>query len=514
MNKKLVTTLVMSSLVASAFAIHAGAAPADKQVLKSENGKVHNVVGNLGKVSGSTAEERALNALDRVKADFGFAKAAGSFKAKESHVDELGTAHTKLNNVINGIDVFGQQMIVHEKNGDVAGVTGTYQALVPNAAKASIESIVAIDKALAETGVSETTHTLTGALDAQLTYLPVGDKAVLTYKVSVNALGDTPVRSDVFVNAVDGSIVKTIDKVEHVVGTGIGVKGDIKSINTTLRSGAYYLEDTTKPMTGMIRTRDMKNKTMLIYAMTDADNKWDTTYQRAAVDAHYYAGQVYDWYKNNVNRNSIDDKGMSIESLVHYSKNYNNAFWDGAEMVYGDGDQVNFTYFSGAVDVIGHELTHGVTEKTSNLVYQGQSGALNESWSDAMGAVIEGNNWLMGEDIVLPAYGYSAFRSMQDPTIFGDPDHMSKYVNTTSDNGGVHTNSGIPNKAFYNFATAIGSRAIAGKVWYTADRDYMTSTTNFSGARAATLQAVAALYGSTSSYYSALQTAWSDVGVN
>ncbi|MBL0385339.1 peptidase M4 family protein [Tumebacillus sp. ITR2] len=514
MNKKLVTTLVMSSLVASAFAINAGAAPADKQVLKNEKGAVHNVVGKLGKVSGSTAEERALNALDRVKADFGFAKATGNFKAKESHVDELGTSHTKLNNVINGIEVFGQQMIVHENAGEVSGITGTYKALVPTATKASIESSTAVDKALAETGVTPEGYQLTGALAAQLVYLPVGNQAVLTYKVSVNALGDTPVNSDVFVNAVDGSITKVINKVENVVGTGIGVLGDTKSINTTLKSGAYYLEDTTKPMTGIIRTRDMKNRTSLMYDMTDADNVWNTTTQRAAVDAQFYAGQVYDWYKNNVNRNSIDDNGMTLDSLVHYSKNYNNAFWNGTYMVYGDGDGVQFRNFSGAVDVIGHELTHGVTEKTSGLVYQDQSGALNESWSDAMGAVIEGKNWLMGEDICIPGGGYTAFRSMQDPTIYGDPDNMSKYVVTTSDNGGVHTNSGIPNKAFYNFATAIGSRTIAGKVWYQADRDYMTSTTDFSGARAATLQAVAALYGSTSSYYTALQSAWTNVGVN
>jgi Zn-dependent metalloprotease len=511
MNKKLLTTLVMSSMVASVFAINAGAAPADKQVLKSEKGAVHNVVGNLGKVTGATAEERALNALEKVKADFGFDKAAGSFAAKESHLDENGAAHTKLNNVINGIEVFGQQMIVHEKNGNVAGVTGSYQKLAPTASAAKINTTSAIDSALKATGA---TGEFTEAPHASLVYYPVGDKAVLSYKVSFSALGDTPSRADVFVNAIDGSIVKVIDKIEHVTGTGTGVLGDTKSINTTLRSGAYYLEDTTKPMTGMIRTRDMRNRTSLIYDMTDTDNVWNTTTQRAGVDAHYFAGVVYDWYKNNVGRNSIDNNGMSLESLVHYSKNYNNAFWNGTYMVYGDGDGVQFRAFSGALDVIAHELTHGVTEKTSGLVYQDQSGALNESWSDAMGAVIEGRDWLMGEDLCIPGGGYTAFRSMQDPTIYGDPANMSQYVVTTSDNGGVHTNSGIPNKAFYNFATAIGSRTIAGKVWYTADRDYMTSTTNFSGARAATLQAVAALYGTTSSYYTALQSAWSNVGVN
>ena len=201
-------------------------------------------------------------------------------------------------------------------------------------------------------------------------------------------------------------------------------------------------------------------------------------------------------------------------SGVHYSRSYNNAFWNGTQMTYGDGDGVTFIPLSGDLDVDAHEITHAITERTSNLTYSGQSGALNESWSDAQGVSVEGQNWNVGDDIYTPNTPGDALRSMSDPTLYGDPDNMANFVNTTSDNGGVHTNSGIPNKAFYNFATAIGSRNIASKVWYTASRDYMTSSTNFSGARAATLQAVGALYGTTSSYYTALQTAWSNVGVN
>ncbi|MCX7569650.1 M4 family metallopeptidase [Tumebacillus sp. DT12] len=514
MNKKVIATLVLSSVVASAFAMNAGAAP-DKQVMKNEKGAVHNVVGNLGKVSGATAEEKAFAALEKVKGDFGFAKADGNFKVKKSHKDENGTNHTKLDQVINGITVFGQQMIVHEANGTVEGVTGDFKALKANAAKAKLNEKKAIDAALASANVASDAE-FAEAPVAELVYLPQGDAAVLTYKVSFSAMGEEAVRADVFVDATNGSILNTINKIEHAaaVGSGVGVLGDTKSpLNTNNVSGTYYLEDLTKPMTGIIRTRDMKNGTSRISPMTDTDNVWNTTYQRAGVDAHYYAGQVFDWYKSNVNRNSIDGNGMSIESLVHYSRNYNNAFWNGTYMVYGDGDGTTFRAFSGALDVIAHELTHGVTEHTSGLVYQDQSGALNESWSDALGATIDGNDWLMGEDLCIPGGGYTAFRSMQDPTLYGDPAHMNQYVNTTDDNGGVHTNSGIPNKAFYNVATAIGSRTVAAKIWYTASRDYMTSTTNFSGARAATLQAAAALYGSGSANYNAVANGWSAVGV-
>ncbi|MGZ4111752.1 MAG: M4 family metallopeptidase, partial [Tumebacillaceae bacterium] len=139
MNKKLITTLVLSSLVASAFAVNAGAAT-DKQVLKDEKGQVHNVAGKLGTVSGATAEARAMAALDKVSADFGFAKAAGNFKSKSTHADENGVTHTKLDQVINGIPVLNHEMIVHEQNGAVQGVTGDFVALTANASKATVTS--------------------------------------------------------------------------------------------------------------------------------------------------------------------------------------------------------------------------------------------------------------------------------------------------------------------------------------------------------------------------------------
>jgi bacillolysin len=347
-------------------------------------------------------------------------------------------------------------------------------------------------------------------------YFPKDGQAVLSYKVNVNYLADEPGKWTIFVNANDGSIVEAANTVEHA--TGVGVLGDTKTINTTLKSGTNYLEDRTKYMYtqkgSTIETYDFKNGSSSQYYMTDADNTWNSTTQRAAVDAHYYAGKVYDYYYGSLGRNSFDGAGAKIMSGVHYSTRYNNAFWEGTQMVYGDGDGVQFIALSGGYDVVAHELTHAVTENTSGLVYSNQSGALNESWSDAMASVMDSGDWLIGEDVYTPGTAGDALRSMSNPGAYGQPASMSQYVNTTSDNGGVHTNSGIPNKAFYNFATAIGSRTIAGKIWYTASRDYLTSNATFSSARAATLSATAALYGTGSSYYTALQTAWSNVGVN
>ncbi|ARU60627.1 hypothetical protein CBW65_05665 [Tumebacillus avium] len=530
MNKKLTATLVMTSLLASVFTLQAGAAN-DKQVLKDEKGSVHTVTGSLGKVGGGSAEARAFAALDKVKADFGFDSAAANFKIKKSHKDENGTAHTKLDRVIDGIPVFGEQLIVHELDGDVQGVTGTFEKLSKGASKASVKEKDAVQGAIAHTGF---TGELSEAPTTTLVYYPQNGKAVLSYQVDVRYNApDAAGNWQIFIDAVSGNVVDAINKIDFAkpggggggggggtgaTGTGTGVNGDRKSINTSLVNGSYVLEDTTKHMFqtngSKIVTLDYRNGTSTQYAVTDADNVFDASTQRAAVDAHYYAGATYDYYYNQLGRNSINGSGSEIKSGVRYYSGYNNAFWDGRQMTYGDGDGVNFKAFSGALDVVAHELTHGVTDYTSGLVYRDQSGALNESWSDAFGAVLDSGDWLLGEDITLPGYGAKAFRSMSDPNTYGDPDHMNEYVNTSSDNGGVHTNSGIPNKAFYNFATAIGSRSIAGKVWYTASRDYMTSRTNFSGARAATLQATAALYGSNSSTYTALQSAWSAVGVN
>ena len=512
MNKKLIATLVMSGVVASAFSMSASAAN-DKQLAKDENGQIHSVSGKLGKLAGDTPELRALNGLDKVKGDYGFAKASDSFKVKKSAKDENGVTHTKMQQVINGIPVFASELIVHEANGELAGVSGFYTELVPTASKADLTGGAAINAAIEYTGF---TGELSKAATSELMYFPKDGQAVLSYKVNVNYLADQPGKWTIFVNANDGSIVEAANMVEHA--TGVGVLGDTKTINTTAKNSTYYLEDRTKYMYtqkgSTIDTYDFRNGTSSQYYMTDADNTWNSTAQRAGVDAHYYAGKVYDYYYSSLGRNSFDGAGAKIMSGVHYSTGYNNAFWEGTQMVYGDGDGVTFRALSGAYDVVAHELTHAVTEYTSGLVYSYQSGALNESWSDAMAAVMDSADWLIGEDVYTPNTAGDALRSMSNPGLYGQPAHMSQYVNTSSDNGGVHTNSGIPNKAFYNFATAIGSRTIAGKIWYTAARDYLTANASFSSARAATLSATAALYGTGSSYYSALQTAWSNVGVN
>ncbi|PWK11255.1 M4 family metallopeptidase [Tumebacillus permanentifrigoris] len=519
MNKKGISTLVLSSLFASVLMVGATDANAltEKKVLKNENGEIHTISGDLGTLRGATAQDRALDALNKVKVDYGIKDVSKEFKVKESHKGELSTSHTKFNRQLNGIPVFGDQLIVHEDNGRLTGVTGKYKALTPTATQATISKTDAEQKAVAKTGF---TGLLSVPSNGVLTYFPSGDKAILTYKVNVCYLAtDQPGDWTIFVNATDGSIVESYNSAADIVGTGTGVFNDTKKINTVKKGTQYYLEDRTKAMYvngSTISTYTFNHGSLSQTYVTDADNNFNGEEQKAAVDAHFYAGKVYDFYKNVMGRNSYDNQGATIISGVHYSTGYNNAFWSSSmgQMVYGDGDGTEMVSLSGALDVIGHELTHAVTEYTSGLIYKNQSGALNESWSDALGVAIENKNWLVGEDIWTPAVDGDALRYMDTPSLGKQPEKMSQYVVTTKDNGGVHTNSGIPNKAFYLFATSLGSRVDAAKVWYAASRDYMTQTTDFSGARAATLLACQDLYGQGSTQYTALQAAWTAVEVN
>jgi Zn-dependent metalloprotease len=212
-----------------------------------------------------------------------------------------------------------------------------------------------------------------------------------------------------------------------------------------------------------------------------------TTGDPAVTEAYDGLGATYDFYWETLRRNSIDDQGMPLNGHVHYGNRYNNAFWDRHRMVFGDGDGVLFNRLTIAIDIMGHELTHGVTENEAQLIYQDQSGALNESVSDVYGSLVkqyskdkqaaEDADWLIGEGIWADPDRGVALRSMKEPgTAFeGDrqPGHMDDYVNTIDDNGGVHINSGIPNRAFYLAATRIGGYAgeKAGPIWYAALRD-------------------------------------------
>jgi Zn-dependent metalloprotease len=263
------------------------------------------------------------------------------------------------------------------------------------------------------------------------------------------------------------------------------------------------------------------------------------TGDKAADEAYEGAGQTYDLFHDIFGRNSIDGKGMKLISSVHYLKGYDNAFWDGEQMVYGDGDEDLpeeerlFNRFTIALDIIGHELTHGVTEYTARLAYRDQPGALNESFSDIIGILVKQRHlgqkadeadWLIGAGLFTSLIKGKALRSMKDPgTAYDDPligkdpqpGHMKDYVDTGSDSGGVHINSGIPNRAFCIAAKEIGGFAWekAGKIWYQTLRDKLGEDSDFQDAADKTWLTAVEMFGRKSMEQQAVINGWKEVGI-
>ena len=254
-----------------------------------------------------------------------------------------------------------------------------------------------------------------------------------------------------------------------------------------------------------------------------------------AVDEAYDGlGATFDFFAEVFDRNSIDDAGMALDATVHFGTDYNNAFWNSAQMVFGDGDGQLFNRFTLALDVIGHELAHGVTEDEAKLMYFNQAGALNESLSDVFGSLIKqyaqreearDADWLIGKGLFTAKIKGQALRSMKAPgsafddTLLGkdpQPAHMDDFVHTYDDNGGVHINSGIPNHAFYQVATRLGGFAWeqAGRIWYDTLRDpRLRPNTGFVRFARITFDVAGRLYGAGAAPQQAVKEGWAAVGI-
>jgi Zn-dependent metalloprotease len=251
----------------------------------------------------------------------------------------------------------------------------------------------------------------------------------------------------------------------------------------------------------------------------------------AVNEAYDYSGVTYDYYKKIHDRNSLDDKGMTLISSVHLGVDYNNAFWNGEQMAYGDGDGDVFIRFTKSLDVVGHELTHGVVSHTSNLEYINESGALNEHFADVFGTLVKQwkkkqtaskADWLIGPDIMGPGTTAKSLRTFKAELAYEDdellgtdpqPKHLKDKYTGGADSGGVHINSGIPNHAFYLVATSLGGRAWerAGRIWYKTLLT-LNATSDFAQMVDMTTQNAVGLFGSGSVEAKAVARAWKDVG--
>jgi Zn-dependent metalloprotease len=491
------------------------------------------------------AVERALANI-RANPKVAHARSDQAFAARDVIIDANGNENVRFDRTYQGLRVVGGDLVVHEQDtGTLLGVSQTLADDLTLGTKPVLSSEDAARDAAAVFAGSPASS------KAELVVYALG-KPTLAWEVVVS--GDKPDGSPselhVFVDALSGKVLNSWDGIENAKGVGQGTgqgffNGKVALTTTPISGGWFSLTDPTR---GNLSTIDMKNGLgNQATLFTDANDKWGdgtlTNDQTIAVDAQYGAAETWDYYKNVLGRNGIANDGVGSVSRVHYGQNFNNAYWDDGCfcMTYGDGDGVTFNPFD-ALDVAGHEMSHGVTSRTANLDYSGESGGLNEGTSDIFGTMVEfyANNkndpgdYLMGEELFKSGNG--AFRYMYHPSLGGSADCWYPSVGGLD----VHASSGVANHFFYLLAegtkstygasptcqagdeivatesrTLLGiGRAAAERIWYRALTVYMTSGTDFQGARTATLNAAQDLFGAGSAQQAAVAAAWSAVNVN
>jgi Zn-dependent metalloprotease len=488
----------------------------------------------------------------------------GGLVLRQERADTLipGRRHERYSQVVNGVPVYGGDVArqVDDKGLTLSIFGAVYEGIsVDTDAKLTPEA--ARDIAGSAAGID-----MRGGRLPRLTVLPREQEGRQTYRLVY--LARVATADDITLFFIDANSGEVIDRRSDAhtqaaaVGIGTGVLGDRKKVSTS-RSGATYVQtDRLRPP--VIDTFDMKGnlgRTIGIIngftqsapsdLATDPDNDWNDV---AAVDAHTYTGYTYDYFYTRFNRRGLDNANIRIRSFTHpvnrdevFSQSgqiiglyYVNAFYAGdGIMVYGEGLPPNVTlggtrynYFAGALDIVAHELTHGVLDYSSQLIYQNESGALNEAFADIMGTSVEfffhgrpgtpAADYQCGEDIAS-----TPFRSMSDPQSLGDPDHYSRRFLGSADNGGVHINSGIANNAFY-LAVEGGTNRTSGlsvqgvgpanreqmeKVFYRAFVQLLPANATFRMAREATIQAARDLYAGNTAVERAVTDAWTAVGV-
>jgi len=471
------------------------------------------------------------------------------FVLMNSETDKDGMTHLRFKQQYAGIELWASDVYVHTgTDGRVVLFNGTYHAtpigLNTDAAIDAARALVIVDQDLAARGDTRSLSPMmarllddNGPTAKKVIWYDQADLPHLAWFVEER----TRLNRDwyYFVDARTGAVLHFYNNVAQdgpTTGTATDLNGASRTFGTYLAGSSYFMLDASQPMydaansqipqnpLGAIVGLDLRGNDLTaqstVYFVASANNTWtDPT----SVSAHYNAIVTYNYFRTVFGRNSIDGSGMTIYSIVHATENgasMGNAFWSGKVMCYGDGD-ADFKPLAGGFDVAAHEMTHGVTQHTANLIYENQPGALNESMSDAFAAAVDSANWTIGEQVIkdLTTYPSGALRNMQDPHNGGSqgdpawqPGTMTEFVSTTGDNGGVHINSGIPNNAFYRVATAIG-RSRASAIWYKALTSYLTSSSQFLDARIATESAAKQLYGDSGPEVTAVTNAWDAVGV-
>lgn len=490
----------------------------------------------------ATGAATARSFLNEQKTLLGITDPDAELDLKRQWNGPLGHRHFRYQQQVAGIPVWGREALVHVDGSDTVylyqGHTEKTPAQMP-AGTARIDVDEALASALTHLDADEAvTAAAVESADSlgDLIYYPVtADDLVLCYQVGVEA--GFAHRWWYFIDAESGGVVHRVSRVADAVeaASGTSLLGRTRSFNAWSEGGRYYVVDPTIPDTtdtphdpvanpkskGDLYILDAQNGESNLYYITSssASGPWD----EAGVSAVYNTGVVHDYYKTTFSRNGIDNANMHYQVIVHLKENYANAFWNGTYIVFGDGDGTTFSNLAASLDITAHEIQHGVTQFTAGLIYENQSGALNEAYSDIFACMVDRDDWTVGEDITIPSPGF--LRDLANPArgLTPLPTKMSEYRNmpVDEDHGGVHINMSIPSRAGYLIAegltteglgTAIG-RDKTEQIFFRALTTYLSASSNFADGRSATLQAAEDLYGSGSAEVTAVAAGWDAVEI-
>ncbi|WP_289039648.1 M4 family metallopeptidase [uncultured Zobellia sp.] len=552
----------------SVFNTSSGPSKYEHRVLgRSESGMPLFIQSKAGKevatlASKQAPEQVANDYLADVKQLIQIENPGAEFVEIANTTDALGQKHLKMQQVFKGIKVYGGEVILHfDKSNKVSAMNGRnkptprIESTIPKLSAQDALQRVENDLGVSFPAKAEKTNSIFADADyeEELLIYPFEGKNVLARHLTVHP--NIKDRWEYFIDAQNGRILNKIyhtctlyheyEKEGHGKAplasppsntSGKDLNGVTRQLDTYSVDGKNYMINTSKSMfnagqskipdnpVGAIMTLDLKNKApgedVTIYHVTSTSNSWNDP---AAVSAHYNADVSYDYFENKFNRNSINGQGGTIISIINVAADdgggYDNAFWNGKAIFYGNGKSA-FSPLAGALDVGGHEMSHGVIEATANLEYSYQSGAINESFADIFGTMIDRDDWLLGEDIVNRQYFTSgAMRNMQDPNNGvsegqrgWQPKDMTEYYSGEQDNGGVHINSGIVNRAYYLIATDMGKDK-AEQIYYRALVTYLTASSQFVDLRIAIVQSAIDLHGENSAEVKAVETAFDTVGI-
>jgi Zn-dependent metalloprotease len=416
----------------------------------------------------------ATTLMDRYASLFGVRQASSELKVMRDETDALGMRHVTLQQVYQGIEVYGGSVRVH-LSADGQDVVAVSSGFVPDIQVPDTLPRITADQALAAARKALPNGILLSGPKLVI-YPGRGERPGASAKLAwlVELRDDLiPARNLYVVDAIEGTILDVLDRIYEARNR---------------------------------RTYDANHRYILPGTLARSEEQGPTG-DRDVDNAHDFAGATYDYFWSTHGRDSYDNRGATLISTANYGRSHPpNAYWNGTQTVYSD--------YLAVKDVVAHEWTHAVTEHSANLKYRWQSGALNESFSDIFGAMVDRDDWLIGED--LPPHilgGHEALRDLSDPGRFGQPDHTRNWVKTCSDNEGVHTNSGITNKAYYNIATAIGKDK-AERIFYRALTVYLHTNSSLEDARAAALQSAQDLYGANIAEYDAVRDGFNAVGLD